>query len=342
MTSKTASPAKVNLAGFSNEAADIVRKYEAAGWVFRLSSKGHAIGRSPVTDQTCSVSRRAGGRVLKNALAQMERDLGHDNIKKRLKALSEEGWAEILAGVPLSELSDPNDQIIARGIDRKVVEEMASELNATIEQVKEEYEKDAEIALEILNAPFEKRPHSQTAIAVGKTVRGTFRIVHYECRRCGEQFDKARSVGQHWRTCNGNGNVALPTTSPDGQPRVRPEAGTRGPDKPKELVRAAEPSAEVESGDVADGVVEPAGHAPAAEPEPVSESTPPASVVLVEPADDPSIIAKIRELVAPELQIEVELLREENARLRAAISRFTSDFGALREIVDTVDLSDLR
>lgn len=44
--------------GFSQEARELIREYEAEGWTFAVSGAGHAIGRAPDGVTTCSVSRR--------------------------------------------------------------------------------------------------------------------------------------------------------------------------------------------------------------------------------------------------------------------------------------------
>jgi hypothetical protein len=108
------------LAGFCKEAREIISEYEKHGWIFRLSSKGHAIGRSPSGSRTASVSRKLPLRTLKNSQAQLERDLREDIIEVAAGALSPRGMDELVNGVPVDELSDPVDQVVARGLGKKL------------------------------------------------------------------------------------------------------------------------------------------------------------------------------------------------------------------------------
>lgn len=206
------------IAGFSKDSNRIIAAYEQAGWTFRTSSKGHAIGRSPVSERTCSVPRNlANARALKNAEAELERNLRRDAAERAVEAVSDAGVAAAVVGGEMR----PADAILLGGIARKVREDR--------EQTEREWAD---------RSTWQVRPHSATSNVTGPVVEGKFRAVHYLCVKCEQEFDSARSVGQHSRTCSAQGNVPQTDGLPDGAPKLAaPE-----PEKPP----APEPEPEPE------------------------------------------------------------------------------------------------
>ncbi len=65
----------LDLGGFSAESAALIREYESHGWTFRVSSKGHAIGRAPDGEETTSIGRNLSraNRSQQNAEAPLRR-----------------------------------------------------------------------------------------------------------------------------------------------------------------------------------------------------------------------------------------------------------------------------
>lgn len=61
--------------GFERASLDLIREFEAEGWTFDISSKGHAIGRAPDGSTTTSVARRLSraNRSQQNAEADLKR-----------------------------------------------------------------------------------------------------------------------------------------------------------------------------------------------------------------------------------------------------------------------------
>jgi len=61
--------------GFTRPAIEIIRRYEEHGWTFTVSSKNHAIGKSPDGVSTTSIARRltTGNRSYQNALSTLNR-----------------------------------------------------------------------------------------------------------------------------------------------------------------------------------------------------------------------------------------------------------------------------
>jgi len=307
----------VNKNGFSKEAKDLIGKYEAAGWEFRLSSKGHAIGHAPNDyPLTCSVPRKMlNARADKNCLADYERNMREQDCYRRFAAISPKGQEEMRQNV--SPLSNPSDETIARGLDKAARELLLTEARIESDAM-------TDYAMEALTAPEEKRPHSATALAIGITVQGKFRIVAYECLKCEQRFDKARSVGQHSRTCNGQGNVAQTNGKPDGSPRLTKDAPKHTPDKPVEHLRVV-PS--VESGDV-----------PALEQDIPARTPdmPDLSIPKFEQQDETKALDQIRKIVAPDLLAEIAGLTMENEALRTRLAKVVNDLEAIQNLVGDI------
>lgn len=67
--------ATVSTKNFSREAREIIKRLEDQGWTFRVSSNGHAIGKSPEGSHSISVAPRlsARNRAYQNTLAEVRR-----------------------------------------------------------------------------------------------------------------------------------------------------------------------------------------------------------------------------------------------------------------------------
>jgi hypothetical protein len=65
----------LDLGGFSAESTALIREYESHGWTFRVSSKGHAIGKAPDGAETTSIGRQLSpaNRSQQNAEAPLRR-----------------------------------------------------------------------------------------------------------------------------------------------------------------------------------------------------------------------------------------------------------------------------
>jgi hypothetical protein len=187
----------MDLNGFTKDARRIIGEYEKAGWEFHLSNRGHAIGRSPVSTRTCSVPKNLGAaRALKNAEGDLARNLRRDAAERAVQAISDET-------VVKQEPTSPADAILLRGVAKKVQEDREQQF--------------AEMAD---RSTWQVRPYSVTAKVTGPVVDGKFRPVHYLCVKCEQEFDSARSVGQHSRFCSAQGNVPQTDSLPDGAPRL--------------------------------------------------------------------------------------------------------------------------
>lgn len=322
----------MNKNGFSKESKELIAKYEAAGWTFRLSSKGHAIGQAPNDyPLTCSVPRKMlNARSDKNCHADYERNMREQDCYRRFAAISPRGQDEMRRGI--SPLSDPSDETVARGLDKAARELLLTEARIESEQV-------TDYALEALTAPEEKRPHSTTALAVGITVQGKFRIVAYECLKCEQRFDKARSVGQHSRTCNGQGNVAQTERKPDGAPRLAPQAPKHTPDStpvgdalalPVETPEPILPAVEPDSLERTEGVI------PVNEPAGPVMAVPVSSVRAFEHPQPSDALEMIREIVAPDLLSLLADRDAEIARLTSRLERVTADLEAIEGMIGSM------
>jgi hypothetical protein len=64
-----------DFSGFSAEAKALLAEYESHGWTFRVSSKGHAIGKAPDGEETVSIGRQLSraNRSQQNAEAPLRR-----------------------------------------------------------------------------------------------------------------------------------------------------------------------------------------------------------------------------------------------------------------------------
>lgn len=69
--------------GFDAASLALIAEYESHGWTFRVSSRGHAIGRSPDGEATCSIARRmaSANRTRQNSEADLRRWLRQQEEK---------------------------------------------------------------------------------------------------------------------------------------------------------------------------------------------------------------------------------------------------------------------
>ena len=64
-------PGRLRLSGFSREKAELIRQMEDDGWTGRISSRGHALLRSPDGTASCSVSPKVGSPTRDRGNSQM-------------------------------------------------------------------------------------------------------------------------------------------------------------------------------------------------------------------------------------------------------------------------------
>lgn len=209
----------MNTRGFSKDAKRIIGEFEALGWTFTVSSKGHAIGRSPDGQTTESIAKNlSNARAKANAEASLRRAQRAAEMTGVLaesrQIIGALGGAGRAANA-VTEPQTPTDAILVGALSKRA--------DRTFDAIDEEAADAAEQAAlrEAMESEEVTRPHSRTANAIGRIVRGGFVPVHYECVKCGERYDTARGVGQHSRFCV-RGNVPLPESRPDGAPRLAP------------------------------------------------------------------------------------------------------------------------
>ena len=114
--------------GFDRESRDLISEAEGWGWTFRLSSKGHAIGKAPDGRTTMSVTpRQSKARTGRNQRAEFERWV-REWTRARAASMAE-SMTPIVESAEFA-LLDPADQVMARAAVKKskeVLEHIAQE-----------------------------------------------------------------------------------------------------------------------------------------------------------------------------------------------------------------------
>jgi hypothetical protein len=189
------------LGGFDANAKKIITTLEGYGWVFEVSSKGHAVGKAPDGTTTCSVARRLSraNRSQQNAEAVVKRWERHLEVQKL-------GLSVEALGADTGAIFDPViDGVIAAGVQKRVEaltrDERAARDGGDVVSRKPWLARQGTSREKGTTSLYESHAVVEVTYADGTT--------EYECARegCDYSSTNPRSVSSHFRAHVRNGEA---------------------------------------------------------------------------------------------------------------------------------------
>lgn len=355
---------------FVQEAKDLIKDMTMEGWAFRLSSKGHAIGRAPAPSTlTVSISRSANltNRGLQNAMAVFRRW-----IREQAAQSQPQGMEALEAAYTASD-SPVVTAVITRGVARKMADEYerrreeehraaVAQAEALIVGAVTDAVKEAEspVLVEVNGSGFTLVPwlaRKKPGVKGGERYQSSGVMerrwddgrVDYVCSivECGFESDNPRSVSSHYGAAHTR--VGEGTSSEEARKHVVPDMSYTEPVshhtyRPSDrlvialteyLAEALDRREQVSAEELAVAALTWFHERPDLEDlerQPVKELT----------AEE--IVARVRMLVGQPLAVKVQSMEERVAELEAKLEQRTAERDAvtaeLRRVEQDVDALD--